>query len=172
MDKNERGSRFGTKTAGEEMRSARHKKKGQIGKSVPAELEAELAKVRKAAPPPPSENEPIYKYLKRVYVLCRNLAKKTELHDTLRDFAKNNYPKLSTDDIRLIVELTAPEHFTAKTKYKYISVLKLAFEEDVHSKDLIKDIKKHGGLNACVDLYIKYYGRSAAKKKSKKKSAK
>ena len=34
--------------------------------TLPADLEAELDKVREAAPPPPSD-DPIYKYLSRVY---------------------------------------------------------------------------------------------------------
>ena len=40
--------------------------------TLPADLEAELDKVRKAAPPPPSD-DPIYTYLRRVYRLRQKL---------------------------------------------------------------------------------------------------
>jgi hypothetical protein len=139
--------------------------------ALPADLEAELAKVCKAAPAPPTD-DPIYQYLRRVYRLRRKLTKTSEWQDTLRDFGDAHHRQISTNYIRLIIQLTAPDHVTTKMKHKYTAALQYALEKGIKSNDLEKFIKEQGGLNKCVELWSKKYGRSAVKKQPKKKSAK
>jgi hypothetical protein len=138
--------------------------------TLPADLEAALAKVRKAAPPPPSD-DPIYKYLERVYRLRQKVEKSPELQEAIKAERAAHHPKLSTKYIRLIIELTAGDHVTNKMKHKYTVTLQYAFTKGVKAEDLIEFIKKQGGLNKCVELWSKNYGRSAAAKKRKKNSA-
>jgi hypothetical protein len=51
--------------------------------TLPADLEAELDKVRAAAPPPPTV-DPIYKYLRGVYRLRRKVASSPELQKAIK----------------------------------------------------------------------------------------
>jgi hypothetical protein len=138
---------------------------GKTTTGLPAELEAELAKVREAAP------QKIYNYLRRVYRLRRKLTKTSEWQDTLRDFGDAHHRQISTNYIRLIIQLTAP-HVTTGMKHKYTAALQYALEKGIKSNDLEKFIKEQGGLNECVELWSKKYGRSVVKKQPKKKSAK
>ena len=137
---------------------------------VPTDLEAELTKVRKAAPPPPTE-DPIYKYLTRVYRLRCKLTDNPEWEDNLRYFRQAHHPRISTRYIRLIIELTANDDVTSKMKHKYFAVLQYAFKKGIKPKNLESFIKEQGGLNKCVDLWSKTYGPAAVKKQSKKKAA-
>ena len=138
--------------------------------TLPAELEAELDKVREAAPPP--SDDPIYKYLRRVYGLRCELADKPEWEDALRHFRQAHHPRISTRYIRLIIELTANDHVTSKMKHKYFAVLHYAFEKGIKPKDLEAFIKKQDGINKCVELWSETYGPAAVKKQAKKKAAK
>ena len=60
--------------------------------TLPADLEAELDKVRKAAPPPPSD-DPIYKYLKRVYTLQREIASSSEWRQAIQKYHAAHVPR-------------------------------------------------------------------------------
>ncbi len=138
--------------------------------TLPAELEAELTKVREAAPPP--SDDLIYKYLRRVYGLRRELTDKPEWEDALRDFRQAHHSRISTRYIRFIIELTANDHVTSKMKHKYFAVLQYAFEKGIKPKNLESFIKEQGGINECVELWSKTYGPAAVKKQGKKKAAK
>jgi hypothetical protein len=137
--------------------------------TLPADLEAELAKVRKAAPPP--SDDPIYKYLRRVYGLRCELTDKPEWEDNLRYFWQAHHPRISTSYIRLIIELTANDHVTSKMKHKYFAVLRYAFKKGIKPENLESFIKEQDGINKCVELWSKTYGPAAVKKQAKKKAA-
>jgi hypothetical protein len=68
--------------------------------------------------------------------------------------------------------MTAGDHVTSKMKYKYVTTLEYAFRKGIEPRDLIAFIKNHGGLNKCVELWSKKYGRRAVTQRPKKKSAK
>jgi hypothetical protein len=53
-------------------------------------------------------------------------------------------------------------------KNKYRVTLDLASEEGVKPVDVIAFIKKHGGLNGCIELFKKKYGGKSRKKPRKK----
>ncbi len=139
--------------------------------TLPADLEAELEKVRKAAPPPPSSDDPIYNYLQRVYRLRRKLATSPELQQAIIDVDAALRLTKSIIYTRVIIELTAP-HVSTKMKYKYVTVLQYALKEGVKANDFVEFVKKRGGLNKCVDRWSQKYGRAAGQKPAKKKSAK
>jgi hypothetical protein len=136
----------------------------------PADFEAELAKVRKTAPPP--SDDPIYKYLRRVYRLRRKAEKSPELQEAIKAKRTAHHPNVSTNSIRMIIQLTAGDHVTNKMKHKYTAALHYAFEKGIKSENLESFIKEHGGINKCVELWSKTYGPAAVKKQSKKKAAK
>jgi hypothetical protein len=143
---------------------------GKDADTVLAELEAELAKARKAAPPPPID-DPIYQYLRRVYRLRRKADGSPELQKAIKTKHRANHPRTLKNYASVIIQLTAPNHVTRNMKHKYVTALEYAFKEGIKSKDLETFIKEQGGLNKCGELWSKKYGPSA-KKRPKKNSAK
>src|SRR5271166_3832174 len=140
---------------------------GKQTTTLSAELETELAKVRGAAPPPPTE-DPIYEYLTRVYRLRRKLEKDPEWQKRLTDYGNAHHRNISHKYVRLIIELTAGDHVTTKMKYKYTVVLIYALQKGVKTADLKAFIKGLGGLNKCVEFASKQAIPVAVKKSPKK----
>ena len=139
--------------------------------TLPAELEAELDKVRNAAPPSPSD-DPIYKYLRRVYGLRRMVASSPEFQKAIQTHHQAYYPKTLAQYGAVIIQMTAGDHVTSKMKHKYATTLEYAYNKDIKPKNLESFIKEQGGINKCVELWSKTYGRSAVKKQPKKKAVK
>ena len=138
---------------------------------VPTDLEAELTKVRKAAPPAPPKEDPIYKFLRRVYRLRRKVETSPELQEAIKAKHAEHHPRTSRTYAGVIIQLTGPDHITSKMKHKYVTALELAFREGIRAKDLVEFIKEQGGLNKFSKLWKKKYGPAAVKKQSKKKAA-
>jgi hypothetical protein len=131
--------------------------------TLPPELEAELDKVRKAAPPPPQKYDPIYKYLKRVYRLRHKVESSPELQKAIQDYHQAHYKKTSRNYAGVIIQMTGPDHVvTSKKKHKYVTALECAFRAKVEPEKLVKFIQDQGGLNAVGELYKKKYRRKAA----------
>jgi hypothetical protein len=133
-------------------------------KLLPADLTRKLQKAMSAAPPPPPVEDPIYRYLRRVYFVCRQLESRPEWKTTLSEFGDAHHRWLARKFTRLIIEITSGTHVTAKMKHKYTTVLRYALANDVKTENLVSFIKKAGGINACVQL--------AAGKTSRPKEAK
>jgi hypothetical protein len=136
--------------------------------TLPAELEAELSKVRKAAPPPPTD-DPIYQYLRRVYRLRCKVETSPELKKAIKTRHAALHPKTLKNYAGIIIQLTAPG-ITSKMKHKYVTALECAFKEGIKSKDLETFIKEQGGLNKCGELWSKKYGRSRRSKSGPRKT--
>lgn len=134
---------------------------GKTTTALPAELEAELAKVREAAPPP----QKIYEYLRRVYRLRCKVASSPEWQKAIKTYHQAHCPKTLQQYVGVIIEMTN-DHVHRAMKHKYTTTLEYAFKEGIKSKDLKAFIKKPGGLNECVET-----ARPALKKQPKKKSA-
>ena len=134
--------------------------------TLPADLEAELEKVRALAPPPPSD-DPIYKHLRRVYRLWHKLENSPKWKKAVQKYHKAHGLRIEKHYIRFIIQQTAGDHVKDGMKHKYKATLDLASEEGVKPTDVIAFIKKQGGLNKCVDLWKKKYG-SPRKKRRKK----
>ena len=138
---------------------------GKEPDTLPADLETELAKVRKAAPPPPTD-DPIYKYLRRVYRLRRKVASSPEWQKAIKTYHQAHCPKTLQQYVGVIIEMTN-DHVTTTMKHKYVTALEYAFKVRIKSEDLQAFIKKQGGLNKCVET-----GHTTLTKQPKKKSAK
>ena len=138
-------------------------------RKLPADLEAELDKVRKAAPPPPIE-DPIYEYLKRVYRLRRKVASSPDLQEALKDLHKKHHPRTLQQYAAVIIELTAGGRVSRNRKNKYVTALNYAYREGVAPKDLIGFVQKNGGLNKCGDLFRKKHRQRTSSSNDRKKS--
>jgi hypothetical protein len=138
--------------------------------TLPADLEAELTNVREAAPPPPSD-DPIYKYLRRVYRLRRKVDKSPDLQEAIKAKHAAHHPRTLKNYAGVIIQLTGPD-ITSNMKHKYVTALEYAFRDGIKVKDLVEFIKEQGGLNKFSKLWKKKFGRSAVKKQPKKKAAK
>jgi hypothetical protein len=134
--------------------------------TLPADLEAELDKVRKAAPPPPSD-DPIYKYLRHVYRLRQKLESSPEWQAAVGNYHKAHRLRIEKNYIRFIIQLTAGDYVTDNMKNKYKVTLQLALKEGIRPVEVIAFVKNHGGLNKCVGLWKNKYG-SPRKKRRKK----
>jgi hypothetical protein len=132
---------------------------------LPTRLEEELKKVRAAAPPP--SDDPIYKYLRRVYRLRQKLENSPEWQQAIQKYHAVQAPRTVKSYPGIIIKLTAGDHITSKMKYKYITALEYAFRKNVQPEDLKAFIKDQGGLNKCVELWNKKYGRSQPKPRKK-----
>jgi hypothetical protein len=123
----------------------------------PAQLDLELAKVRSAAPPPPSD-DPIYKYLQRVYRLRCKVATSSQLQAGLKVYHQKHHPRSLRQYAGIIIEMTAGDHVTPNMKNKYVTAVEYAHKEGVGPNDFIEFVAKRGGLNKCGDLWRKKYG--------------
>ena len=134
--------------------------------TLPADLEAELEKVRKLAPPPPSD-DPIYKYLRRVYRLWHKLESSPSWKKAVQKYHKAHRLRIEKNYIRFIIQRTSGDHVKDGMKHKYKVTLRPGFQRGVKPLDVIAFIKKRGGLNKCRDLWKNKYG-SPRKKRRKK----
>jgi hypothetical protein len=134
--------------------------------TLPADLEAELERVCKAAPPPPSDG-PIYKYLSRVYRLQRKIASSSDWQKVIQRYRGAHASRTSKKYPSVVIKLTAGDHITSNMKYKYVTALEYAFANNVQSKNLKAFIKRQGGLNKCVKLWSKKTWWQTSKKVGK-----
>jgi hypothetical protein len=86
--------------------------------TLPADLEAELDKVRKAAPPPPSD-DPIYTYLRRVYRLRQKLESSPKWKKAIQEYHTANRLRIEKNYIRFIIQRTSGDHVKDGMKNKY-----------------------------------------------------
>jgi hypothetical protein len=141
---------------------------GKQTDGLPEDLEAALNKVRAAAPAPQSD-DPIYKYLRRVYRLRRKVKTLPEMQRALKAYHKEHYPKTRKEYTGVIIEMTAGDHVTRNMKYKYFTALAYAYKKKIRPNDFIDFLHKCGGLNKCGELWRKEYGRRTAKRRLRNK---
>ena len=134
--------------------------------TLPADLEAELKKVRALAPPPPSD-DPIYKHLRRVYRLWHKLERSPRWKKAVQKYHKAHRLRIKKHYIRFIIQRTSGDYVKDGMKHKYKVTLDLASNERVKPTDVIAFIKQQGGINKCVDLWKKKYGSPRKKRKKK-----
>jgi hypothetical protein len=118
-------------------------KKTNGTRSGSSELQDKLAKIKKAAPPPPKET--LYRYLTKVYRLRRTID--TAQRKELRALAKKKGINTGDKPLRAIIDETAGAHVSTKMKWKYGTALEKAMDEKVPSKNLRQFIEDHGGIN-------------------------
>ena len=135
--------------------------------TLPADLEAELDKMRALAPPPPSD-DPIYKHLRRVYRLWHKVESSPKWKTAIQKYHKASGLRIEKHYIRFIIQRTAGDHVKDNMKHKYKVILDLAFEEGIKPEDVVDFFKKQGGINKCVDLWKDKYGspRKTRRKKN------
>ena len=138
--------------------------------TLPADLEAELKKVREVAPPPPTE-EPIYKYLKRVYELRQKLEDSDEWKDAVDKYHKAHRLRIEKNYVRFIIQQTTGDHVTYQRTNNYKFTLQVALREGIKPADVADFFKKQGSIKKCVALWKSKYG-SPRKKTEKEKSLK
>lgn len=97
--------------------------------TLPTQLEEQLKKVREVAPPPPPREDPVYKYLSRVYQLWHKLESSPSWKEAVQKYHAAHRLRIEKRYIRFIIEQTAGDHVTDRTKHKYKIILDLAFEE-------------------------------------------
>jgi hypothetical protein len=124
--------------------------------SLPADLDAQLKKVRSTAPPPPPPDDLLYKYLTRVYRLERQIASSSDWQLAIRKYHAAHAPRTLKNYAGIIINLTA-DHVTSKTKHKYVTALEYASADDVQPENLQTFIQQQGGLNKCVELWNQKY---------------
>lgn len=108
-----------------------------------SDLPGKLAKIKKAAPPPPKET--LYRYLTKGYRLYRTVDEAQRIE--LRALAKKKGITTGDKPLRAIIEETAGGHVSAKMKWKYAAALEKAMAEKVKAKNLRQFIEGHGGIN-------------------------
>jgi len=135
--------------------------------TLPADLETELDQVREIAPPPPSD-DPIYKYLRRVYRLQKEIASSSGWQRAIQKYHAAHAPHTLKNYPSVIIKLTAGNRITSNMKYKYVTALEYAFANKVEPDNLKAFIKQQGGLNKCVELWNQKHGGKAQRKPRKK----
>ena len=129
-----------------------HLRKPNKEKSLPSNFETKLQRIRKLAPPPPTEA--IYPYLQAVYRQARKLGQiDGPKEKELNKLADSIPARFKFNRMRFLIELTAPEYMKPKMKWKYGQVLLYARDRRVKSTDLIEFIKGEGGINECIKKY-------------------
>lgn len=133
----------------------RQRNKQPIG---PAELEAELTKIRDVAPLP--RHDRLYEFLTRVYRLAREAIKSPDLKKAI--LSKVRIHSRTPDNHAGYVIQAAVPHVNSKKRNEYMTALAYAYEKGVKPNDLKQFLKKTGGLDACCELWRKEYGNRAA----------
>ena len=135
------------------MRS--NNQQNRILESLPEALD----EIRQSAPRP--RDDRLYRYLANVYALRLSLANKpkADVRSALNILAKTIHQRIAKNIIRLIIELSAPDHITSKMKGKYSGALNWALIQEVSAKKVKKFLHDQGGLNACVKKYSRHKKR-------------
>lgn len=120
---------------------------------LPAALEAELADVR-AAVPPPASDDPIYKYLEEIYRVRCKAERSTKLQDAIKSAHRAKFPGRLRNYTGVIIGLTAPD-VPAKRRHKYIFAIEYAFRKAVKPDDFVAFVKDQGGINKCCEQWTK-----------------
>lgn len=112
----------------------------------------ELQKVGDAAPLP--KDEALFRYLEAAYTFRRQWDPRSRKNETLwRNAHDNLHPRLKKLAVRVIIELTAPQHITPRMRWKYAAALQCALEHRVRRGQLAKFIEQHGGLNGTIKKF-------------------
>lgn len=102
-----------------------------------------LERIKEKAPPPPKET--LYSWLQSCYSLYRELT--ADERGALRGLGKKMNIRSGNKRLRVIIDLTAGAHVTAKMRAKYAARLDEADQRDVKPKRLRRFIEKRGGIN-------------------------
>ena len=125
-------------------------------------LQSDLEKLKAAAPLPPEEA--IYGYLEKLHRLRRK-HKPNAIKKALRVKKPKIGAKRKPTLVHHIIDATMRKHVSPGMRWKYEQVLLFAREQKVRPKDLKAFIRKHGGINGCVDKYREMKRASAASTK-------
>lgn len=118
--------------------------------------------MREVVPPPPPD-EPIYKYLRRVYALAGKIASSSKWQKAVQKYHAAHASRTLKNYSSVIIKLTAGDDITTKMKYKYVTALEYAFANKIKPKNLKAFVKQQRGLNGCVELWNKKHGRKNRK---------